>query len=65
MPGKAPSIQFYVNDFSRDMEEHPLEIVGAWILIICKLKWSDTPGELSKSLFQWSRILHETEVKTM
>ena len=62
---KAPAIMLYVNDWSRDMEEHPLEIEGAWIRICCKLKWSDTPGEMTKSLIQWSRILHQTEEKTM
>ncbi len=63
--GKAPAFQFYPNDWTRDLEEHPLEIEGAWIRIVCKL-WYATPnrGLLSKTLLQWSRILREPELKT-
>jgi hypothetical protein len=55
--GKIPAFQFYPNDWSRDLEEHPLEIEGAWIRICCKLWWSETRGELSRSYEQWGRIL--------
>lgn len=60
---KAPAFQFYPNDWSRDLEEHPLEIEGAWIRIICKLSWSETRGTLTKTLTQWSRILRVGERK--
>ena len=51
--GKAPAFQLYVMDWARDLEEHPLEIEGAWIRICCKLHW--TGGELTKSCEQWAR----------
>lgn len=55
--GKAPADQFYWQDWSRDLEEHPLEIEGAWIRLCCKLWWSDTRGEAEKTAEQWGRIL--------
>lgn len=55
--GKAPAFQFYPNDWSRDLEEHPLEIEGAWIRLCCKLWWSETRGELTRSEEQWAKIL--------
>jgi hypothetical protein len=66
--GKNPAFQFYPSDWTRDMEEHPLEIEGAWIRILCRLWWSDTPGQLTKSLTSWSRSLrihHNTLLKTL
>lgn len=54
---KAPSFQFYPNDWSHDLEEHPLEIEGAWIRICCKLWWSETRGKMTRTLEQWSRLL--------
>lgn len=54
---KAPASQFYWNDWARDLEEHPLEIEGAWIRICSKLWYSETRGELRKTLDQWGRIL--------
>jgi len=62
--GKNPAFQFYPGDWSRDLEEHPLEIEGAWIRICCKLWWSDTKGKLTKTIPQWARILREPEEKT-
>jgi len=59
--GKAPAFQFYPNDWTRYLEEHPLEIEGAWIRICCKLWWSDTKGKLTKTIPQWSRILRTDE----
>lgn len=55
--GKQPSFQFYPNDWSRDLEEHPLEIEGAWIRICCKLWWSEERGKISRTIEQWGRIL--------
>ena len=62
--GKAPSFQFYPNDWLRDMMEYSLEIRGAWITILCKLWWSETRGKLSKTLHQWSLILGESPERT-
>ena len=55
--GKAPADQFYWQDWARDLEEHPLEVEGAWIRLCCKLWFSDTRGELERTLDQWARIL--------
>jgi len=54
---KTPAFQFYPADWALDLEEHPLEIEGAWIRIIGRLWRSDTRGKMSKTLTQWSRIL--------
>lgn len=59
--GKNPAFLFYPSDWQRDLEEHPLEIEGAWIRICCKLWWSETRGQMTKSLQQWARILREKE----
>lgn len=66
---KNPAFQFYPSDWARDLEEHSLEIEGAWIRICCKLWWSETRGSLTKTLCQWGRILrveidHATEILT-
>ena len=55
--GKNPAFQFYPSDWVRDLEEHPLEIEGAWIRICCKLWWSETRGSLTKNIDQWAKIL--------
>jgi len=60
--GKSPAFQFYPNDWSRDLEEHPLEIEGAWIRICCKLWWSETRGILAKTMEQWAKILRTNKV---
>ena len=62
--GKNPAFQFYPNDWSRDLEEHPLEIRGAWITICCKLWYSETRGELNRTITQWSKILGVDEDDT-
>lgn len=62
--GKAPAFQFYPNDWGRALEEHPLEIEGAWIRIVCKLWYAENKGTLTKTLEQWSRILRESLEKT-
>jgi hypothetical protein len=59
--GKAPAFQFYPNDWSHDLEEHSLEIEGAWIRICCKLWWSETRGQLNRTIDQWAKILRLDE----
>lgn len=56
--GKLPAFLFYPNDWSRDLEEHPLEIEGAWIRLCCKLWYSETRGKMTRTIEQWERILH-------
>ena len=63
--GKAPADQFYWMDWARDLQEHPLKIEGAWIRICCKLWWSDTRGEMTKSPLQWARILGVSKQSAM
>lgn len=63
--GKNPAFQFYPSDWTRDLDDHDLEIEGAWIRIICRLWWSETRGEATKPVAEWARILRKTEQKTM
>lgn len=58
--GKLPASMFYWGDWSRDLEEYPLEVEGAWIRICCKLHYSETRGTLSRTLEQWAKILRQT-----
>ena len=62
--GKAPAFQFYPGDWTRDLDDYPLEIEGAWIRICCRLWWSEIPGCSTKTLKEWARILRKTEKKT-
>jgi hypothetical protein len=45
------------------MEDHPLEIVGAWILIMCKLWHSSIRGQMTRTADQWARILRVDTAK--
>lgn len=54
--GKNPADQFYWQDFYRDLHEHPLEIVGAWILILCKLWYEPERGQGTKTLEAWTKV---------
>lgn len=62
--GKNPAFQFYPADWSRDLDDQELEIEGAWIRICCRLWWSETPGDATKPLSEWARILRKSEKKT-
>lgn len=56
--GKAPATQFYWNEWARDLEEHPLEIEGAWMRICGKLWYSkEVRGKLTLRLSQWANVL--------
>lgn len=59
--GKAPSVQFYYKDFLADMQEHPPEIVGAWMLVLIKIWHAKSNGEITRSLTQLSLVMHVTE----
>ncbi len=63
--GKNPADQFYWQDFYRDLHEHPLEIVGAWILILCKLWYEPERGKGIKTLDEWAKILGKTNKKSL
>ncbi len=54
---KDPGFYCYVNDWERDLGEHPLEIDGAWWRICRRLHFSPTRGRLERTLDQWAAIL--------
>jgi len=58
--GKAPSVQFYYKDFWADMKEHGPEIVGAWMLILCKIWHENDMGQITKSIDQIAKIMQTT-----
>jgi hypothetical protein len=59
---KAPAFQFYPSDWQRDLDDHPLEIEGAWIRICGRLYW--TGGTATKTLKEWASILRKNLSKT-
>jgi hypothetical protein len=61
--GKNPAFQFYPSDWQRDLDDHPLEIEGAWIRICGRLFW--TGGKSTKNLEEWARILRKNSKKTL
>lgn len=60
--GKNPCFLFYPSDWDRDMGYHPLEIGGAWMLILCSLFWEG--GSAIKTLQEWAKIIRENPKKT-
>lgn len=50
-------MKFEVVKWQRDLDEHPLEIEGAWIRICCKLWWASKRGELTLRPERWAVIL--------
>jgi len=61
--GKSPAFQFYPSDWQRDLDDHPIEIEGAWIRICGRLFWSD--GIATKTIQEWSNILRKNRKKTL
>ncbi len=55
--GKNPAFQFYPGDWERDLKEHPLEVQGFWMMVLCQLWWSEEKGKVCKPLSKWSLIL--------
>ena len=62
--GKSQSYSMYPMEWDRDLQDHPLEIEGAWIRICNKLWWSKTKGKLARTVEQWSRVLRVDLDKT-
>jgi hypothetical protein len=60
--GKNPCFLFYPNDWERDLASQPLEIGGAWMLLLCSLYWEG--GSSTKTLEEWSKIVRENPKKT-
>ena len=50
-------MKFDVTQWQRDLDEHPLEIKGAWITICCKLWWASKRGELTLNIERWATLL--------
>lgn len=63
---KLPWHKNYHDWWLRDLQEHPLEIEGAWNRI-CNKMWSDPdcPGTLEWPLFRWARLLGVTVEETL
>jgi len=59
--GKAPTVQFYFKDFMAKMAEHPPKIVGAWMLLLCKIWHERDGGSITKTLSQYALIMHTDE----
>ena len=57
--GKNPAFQFYPGDWTRDMDDHSLEIEGAWIRICCRLWWAPQRGRLTCTPERWAVILRK------
>ncbi|MDP2218503.1 MAG: hypothetical protein Q8J68_14595 [Methanolobus sp.] len=55
--GKNPAFLFYPSDWQRDLDEHSLEIEGAWIRICCRLWWAPQRGRLTLTQERWATIL--------
>jgi hypothetical protein len=62
---KLPWYPFYPNDWNKKLEEHPLEIEGAWIRLCNKLHWSKTRGKGQKTVAQWAKVLRVDVDKTI
>jgi hypothetical protein len=59
--GQAPSIQLYYKDLYADIDEHPNDIVGAWVKILCKIWHGKSNGSVTKPIRSWCRVTGETE----
>ncbi len=57
MVNDLPWYKMFPDAWDIDLEDHPLEIEGAWIRICNKLWRSETRGKLIKTIEQWARIL--------
>ncbi|MBF0482597.1 MAG: hypothetical protein HQK81_10965 [Desulfovibrionaceae bacterium] len=53
---KNPAFLFYAKDWLADLQEHPLEIEGAWIRFCAKAWTSDSLGSVEFNLDQWARL---------
>lgn len=62
---KAPAFQFYPSDWIRDLQEHPLEIEGAWIRICSTLWFEPDRGTATKTLTKWARVMRVGEKKSL
>ncbi|GAG22850.1 unnamed protein product, partial [marine sediment metagenome] len=63
--GKAPSIQFYMKDWMADVEDHPLDIEGAW-LRVCNRIWYKhrDAGRITKTSGEWASVWGVTETES-
>ena len=58
------TIDLNFKDLYADIAEHPNDIVGAWIKILCKIWQGRDSGKLERSLSQIARIIGEGEKET-
>ena len=62
---KNPAFQFYPSDWTRDLDDHDLEIEGAWIRICCRLWWSPEKGQITKTIKEWASVLRKSKKRTI
>lgn len=62
---KLPWCKFYHADWTLDLQDHPLEMEGAWIRICCRIYHSGEMGTLTKTLPEWGRIFDMDEANTI
>jgi hypothetical protein len=63
--GKAPSVQFYYKDFLADLHDHPVDVVGAWMLVLIKIWHEKSNGEVTRSVTQFALTMHVTEDRAL
>ena len=54
-------MKFEIDRWRADLDEHPLEIEGAWIRICCRLWMAPQRGSLTLSTERWATILRYDE----
>lgn len=58
------TVELHYKDLFADIIEHPNSVVGAWIKILCTIWDKGVDGTVTRSIFQWSRIIGECEETT-
>lgn len=62
--GKSPAVMFYYKDFLIDMQGHPPEIIGAWILILIHIWHTRKNGQLVRNIDEIAKIVQCDEAGT-
>ena len=52
--------RFVWSDFRQDMDGHPIDVIGAWMMILCVLWESETRGRTVLTLLEWSNHINLT-----
>jgi hypothetical protein len=57
--GKNPAYLFYPGDWQRDLDDHDIEIEGAWQRFCCRMWWAPQRGRLTLRPERWAVILNK------